>query len=101
MTNYVPGEEALLEHLQTIDPFNGAAPFRESPYSAGDINEDDIVQENSGISVAVDERTFGKINANMGTFVKGAAKDLRGMVNGAAKFVQNSISRGGILRECD
>ena len=93
MTNYVPGEEALIEHLQSIDALNsGAAPFRESPYSE-DIKEDEIVQDNSGISVSVDERTFGKINANMGTFVKGAAKDWRGMVNGAAKFVQNSIKK--------
>ena len=51
------------------------------------------MQDNTGISVAVDERTFNTVNANMGTFVKDTAKDWRGVVNGAAKFVHGSIQK--------
>lgn len=94
MSNYVPGEKSLIEHLQRKDDFNATpAPFRESPYKFQDIIEDDILQDDTGISVAVDERTFNTINANMGTFVKDTAKDWRGVVNGAAKFVHGSIQK--------
>ena len=65
------------------------SPFRESPYSTQEES-----MEETGLSIAVDERTFNAIadNAiNMGKFVKTAAKDWRGVVDGAAKFVGNSI----------
>lgn len=94
MSSYVPGEKSLIEHLKKKDEFHTTrAPFREGPYKFEDIIEDDILQDDTGISVAVDERTFNTINANMGTFVKDTAKDWRGVVNGAAKFVHGSIQK--------
>lgn len=76
---------------------SSASPFRDSPYDAEKtLDGDDIEgmnEEDTGITLTVDDRTFDVINANMGSFVKGAAKDVRGIVDGAANFVHNSIKK--------
>ena len=51
------------------------------------------MQDDTGLSVAVEERTFGEINANMGKFIQKSAKDWRGIVDDAAKFVQGTIKK--------
>lgn len=56
--------------------------------------------DGSGLSITVDERTFdvfgNNLKGNMGDYmntVKSMAKDLRGMVDGAANFMQNSVKK--------
>ena len=72
------------------------APFRDSPFSK-DISTEDPNQGESGISITVDDRTFDTlgmaVNKNMGRLVKSAAKDLRSAVDGAAKFMGESLKK--------
>ena len=72
------------------------APFRDSPFSE-DTSTEDPSQGESGISITVDDRTFDTlgmaVNKNMNRFVKSAAKDLRSAVDGAAKFMGESLQK--------
>lgn len=100
-------QHKIQQKLLTSDPniieYFEQKPFRASPYDPQNdeeytplvLDEEVIIEEqkpeDSGISVTVDERTFDTLGSNMGRFVKTAAKDLRGMVDGVGNFVHNSI----------
>ncbi len=102
-----PSSNNLVQYLKdTVNDEEAwkPTPFRESPYiiqslpaNSHEHEEEDTKQEDTGLSLAVDDRTFdvigGAVNGNMGNFVKTAAKDFRGFVDGAAKFVHNSVKK--------
>lgn len=96
-------EQPQSEDLSEDGPWH---PFRSHPY-ATNFGEDDHQRLNdseeplkdaTGMSIMVDDRTLNLIGnaiagSNMGDMVKTAAKDWRIVVDGASKFVKNSIKK--------
>ena len=85
------------EGVEDLDSDNAPwhpGPFRDSPFLEP-VSTEDPKEGASGISITVDDRTFDTlgmaVNKNMGRLVKSAAKDLRSAVDGAAKFMGESL----------